>query len=157
MNSFWSTQTPYLFLPKKRLPPMTNRRFQYGYPPKRYSYRGSGEACTSQLREGPSRYEIPKKAYTGGPPSSFGIRWNAQVYRRATLCRLCRILRSLRKSKLGPTTYRRVSLLWKTASETSSDSPSAWEPWRAAIKRFNLDETKLIEWVKVIHTCIKLG
>ena len=88
----------------------------------------------------------------------FGIRWDAQVIRRLTRNRLCRILCSLRNSKLDPLTYRRVSLLWHSASETNNDFPTAWGPWRVTIERFNLDdETKLQDWIEVIDTFIKLG
>ena len=88
----------------------------------------------------------------------FGIRWNAQVIRRITRERLCNILSRLRNSKLDPLTYRRVSLLWHTASETLSDFPTAWEPWRTTIERFNLDdEMQLKDWIEVIDTFVKLG
>ena len=58
----------------------------------------------------------------------FGIRWDAQVIGRVTRGRLCEILRLLRNSKLDPVNYRRVSLLWHSASETYIDFPSGWEP-----------------------------
>ena len=100
----------------------------------------------------------PKKLLQKAIIPVFGIRWNAQVIRRITSNRLCKILCSLRNSKLDALTYRRLTLFWHSASETSSDFPSEWEPWRAAIERFNLDdEMKLNEWIEVIDTFIKLG
>ena len=102
--------------------------------------------------------KAPEKLLQAALLPVFGIIWDSQVIRSITRDRLCRILCSLRNSKLGPASYRKVSLLWQTASETVSDLPSAWEPWRAVIERFNLDdEMKLIDWVEVIDTFIKLG
>ena len=102
--------------------------------------------------------QAPKKLIQKAIIPIFGIRWNAQVTRRITRNRLCAILYKLRNSKLDPLTYRRVSLFWQSASETSSDFPSGWEPWRAAIERFTLDdEMQLKDWIEVIDTFIKLG
>ena len=112
----------------------------------------------SKLEKVLSDTKAPCKLIQNAIIPVFGIRWDQAVYRRVTRNRLCSILCSLRNSKLDKETYRRVSLLWSTASETVSDFPQAWSDWRVAIERFNLDdEVKLSEWVEIIDTYRKNG
>ena len=100
----------------------------------------------------------PKKLIRNALIPVFSIRWGAQVIRRVTRDRLCRVLCSLRNSKLDSDTYRKISLLRHTSSETETDFPQAWTEWRATIERFNLDdEFKISEWIEVIDTFAKLG
>ena len=82
----------------------------------------------------------PKKLIKNASIPIFGIRWDAAVIRRVTRDRLCAVLCPLRNTKLDSETYRRISLLWTTASETESEFPQAWTDWRVAIERFNLDD-----------------
>ena len=100
----------------------------------------------------------PKKLIQDARIPVFGIRWGAAVYRRITRDRLCRILRSIRNSKLDSLTYRRMSLIWRTASEKETDFPDAWAELRATIGRFDLDdETKLSSLVDIIDSFVKQG
>ena len=112
----------------------------------------------SRLQKVLSDTKAPCKLIQNAIIPVFGIRWDAAVYRRVTRDRLCSILYALRNSKLDKETYRRVALLWSTASETISDFPHAWSDWRVAIERFNLDdEIKLPERVEIIDTYCKRG
>ena len=100
----------------------------------------------------------PKKLIREALIPAFGIRWDAQVIRSVEGGRLRRITRSLRNSKLDALTYRMVSHLLKSDSETGTDFPEAWTEWRATIERFNFDdEFKLSEWIDVIGAFSKLG
>ena len=112
----------------------------------------------SSLQRVLSDTKAPRKLTQSDLIPVFGIRWGAQVIRRITSARLCNILCSLRNSKLDPLTYRLVSLLWQTASETVSGFPTDWPPWRVTIERFNLDDVlKLSDWVEIVDNFAKLG
>ena len=88
----------------------------------------------------------------------FGIRWDVRVLRRIGTKRLLELLCALRNSAVPRPEYDRISELWKAGLANETTFPVAWEPWRALIERFNLDdELPLSAWLIIVDTCIKQG
>ena len=88
----------------------------------------------------------------------FGIRRNATILRRVGKQKLRNITRPLRNSELDIGSYLKIRGLRLTSNADEADFPQLWEPWRAAIGRFNLeDELDLSAWAPTVDTFIKKG
>ena len=88
----------------------------------------------------------------------FGIRSDLQVIRRIGSTRLCKILWSLRNSKLPLRDYNRIFQLGRNGTANDTTFPTVWGSWRSLIERFNLgDELPLGEWLKIVDTAVKQG
>ena len=137
---------------------ISNHFFSMNIPQRDIATAEAAKLVLSKLQRTLLDTKASKKLIQASLIPVFGVRRDAQVIRRVTSARMCRILCSLRNSRHDALSYRRVSLLWHTASETVSDFPTAWAPWAVVIERFNLDdELNLAGWVEVIDAFIKLG